>query len=115
MITITDTELETTLKSLLQRDLRFQINKKCWRQGKLLIFKQNGFHIEFTIKNEDNKNERFEVPIPFDVITTPFSVTFSYKLSSLICNNHSVIDEIKKINPNCRSKYFDNCLEIKHD
>jgi len=112
MITITDTNLEITLKSLLQRNLCFTIHKKQWRMGQLLLFKQNGFYLEFIIKNNKKKNEHFVVPIPFEVINQDNKIIFSYKLKSLVCNNNKLIDDIRSLEPNCRSKYFDNILEI---
>ena len=112
MITITDTDLEETLKSLLQRRVEFVIHKKQWRAGRLLLFKQNGFYLEFTIRNDKDKNERFEVPIPFDVTRNTKGVRFSYELTSLVCNNPTLIEDIKKLEPNCRSKYFNSYMEI---
>ncbi len=112
MITITDTDLEFTLKSMLQQKADFVIHKKMWRSGRVLLFKQNGFYIEFTIKNNKDKLERFEIPIPFDIITNTDFIKFSYEISSLVCNNQEITDEIKRIEPNCRSKYFNSYLEI---
>lgn len=112
MITITDTELESTLKSILQQKVDFVIHKKQWRSGKLLLFKQNGFFIEFTIKNNKDKIERFEIPIPFDVVQKTDFIKFSYELSTLVCNSDEIISEIKKLEPNCRSKYFNSYLEM---
>jgi hypothetical protein len=112
MITITDTDLEGTLKSILQRKVDFIIHKKQWRSGRILLFKQNGFFIEFTIKNNKDKVERFEIPIPFEVIKKTDTIRFSYELSSLVCNSPETINEIKKIEPNCRSKYFNSFLEM---
>lgn len=112
MITITDTELEDTLKEMLQQKIDFIIHKNKWRSGKMLLFKQNGFFIEFTIKNTKNKIERFEVPIPFNVIKKPNIIRFSYELTELVCNNPDIINEIKKVEPNCRSKYFNSYLEL---
>ena len=112
MITITDTDLEIILKSLLQRKIEFVIHKKTWRSGRMLLFKQNGFFVEFIIKTNKDKIERFEVPIPFDVINKSDHIRFSYELTSLICNNSEIVDEIKKIEPNCRSKYFNSYLEL---
>lgn len=112
MITITDTSLENILKSLLQRNVSFYIKKKPWRNGRLLLFKQNGFYLEFTIKGDKKKNESFEIPIPFEISQEPGKVKFSYKLSSLVCNNIKLLEDIKSLAPNCRSKYFDEILEI---
>ena len=113
MITITDTDLEHTLKSILQQKVAFIIHKKQWRTGRVLLFKQNGFFIEFTIQGKKLKPEKFEIPIPFDVSEKNGIIKFSYELSSLICNNNDVIDKLKKIEPNCRSKYYNSFLEIK--
>ena len=112
MITITDTDLEITLKSMLQHRADFVIHKKQWRSGRVLLFKQNGFYIEFTIKTNKDKIERFEIPIPFDITNGSNVIKFSYELSSLICNNQEIMDDIKKIEPNCRSKYFNSYMEI---
>jgi len=111
MITITETELENTLKTLLQRNLRFVINRKQWRTGKLLLFKQNGFYIEFVLRN-NSKQERFEVPIPFEVKATKERVSFSYDINSLVCNKPEIIEQIMQRGDGCKSKYFNNTLEI---
>lgn len=113
MITITDTDLEKLLKSLLQRKLDFVIHKKQWRSGRLLLFKQNGFYLEFTIRNDKDKNERFEIPIPFDFTQSPHGIKFSYELKSLICNDPELIEDVKKIGAGCRSKYFNSFMEIR--
>jgi len=111
MITITETALELALKTLLQRNLCFVINKKQWRKGRLLLFKQNGFYIEFVINN-DNKQERFEVPIPFAIERSAKRLLFSYTLPSLICNRKDITEQIMQRGNTCKSKYFNNVLEI---
>ena len=63
------------------------------------------------VANKD-KIERFEIPIPFDITNGSNVIKFSYELSSLICNNQEIMDDIKKIEPNCRSKYFNSYMEI---
>ena len=115
MITITDTELEDTLKSLLQQKLEFVMHGKKWRSGRLLLFKQSGFYIELTIKNDKNKIERFEIPIPFGTTQLPGVIKFSYELNTLICNDSWIMNEIKKISPRCRNKYFNNYMEIRYE
>jgi hypothetical protein len=113
MITITETDLEATLKTLLQRNLTFVINRKTWRTGRMALFKQNGFHIEFVLINSDGKKERFEIPIPFDIINKSDSVIFSYEVDSLVCNKPEIVSIIKKLGKDCKSKYFNNFLEIR--
>jgi hypothetical protein len=96
MISITDTDLEDILKSLLQKNVNFVINKKKWRTGRVLLFKQNGFFVEITLKNNKEKIERFEIPIPFDITKNNNSIKFSYKLDALICNNPQMVSSVKK-------------------
>ena len=113
MITITDTDLEKLLKTLLQRKLDFIIHKKIWRTGRLLLFKLCGFYLEFTIRNDKDKIEKFEVPFPFDFIQTYNGIKFSYELKTLTCNNPKLIEDIKKIGAGCKSKYFNSFMEIR--
>lgn len=112
MITITDTDLEKSLISLLQRNLQFIINKNIWREGRLLLFKQNGFYIELVIENKKHETERFEIPIPFDIIQKTDFYLFSYEIEKLVCNKPDIVKDLLQIEPSCRSKYFNNCLKV---
>ncbi len=113
MITITDTDLESIFKTLLQQKVDIIVNKKIWKSGKFLLFKQSGFNIELTIRNKRDKNERFEIPIPFDIKKTQGSVKLSYELNSLVCNKPDIVQEIKKLIPKGRNKYYNNTVEIR--
>lgn len=109
MISITDTELEATLKELLQQNLQFTINEKAWKTGKFLFFKQNIFHIELHLQNK--KREKIDIPFPFDIIKSDGSIIFSYKLKSLIWDGKIVSRVLETTET--KNKYFNNHLEIK--
>jgi hypothetical protein len=115
MIVITDTELEDTLKQLLQRHLKLWINKKVWREGRLLLFKQSGFYLEFIINSKKKSKERFEIPIPFNVnpMISKNIVFFDYQLATLSGKNEEVLRLLKNIKPVGKSKFYDTVVNIE--
>ena len=116
MIVISDTELENALKKLLQENLRFLLNKKVWKEGRLLLFKQSGFYLEFIINSKKKPHERFEVPIPFNIEfhNSGKVVYFDYQLTSLVGKNHeSLLSSFKMLKPQGKSKFFDTILRIE--
>jgi hypothetical protein len=114
MIVITDTDLECTLKNLLQRQLKLRINNKVWREGRLLLFNQSGFYVEFIINGKKKARERFELPIPFKINTINKSrVQFSYEVQSLSGKNKLIYELLKSVRPINKSKYYDNVLDIE--
>jgi len=114
-IVITDSELEKVLKNLLQKQAIFRLNGRAWRSGRIILFKQSGFYIEFIIKSEKKKQECFEVPIPFKTIPAyeKNPTIFSYKLVDLIAGKTDILPSIKKLPPAGRGKFYDILLEIE--
>lgn len=111
MITITDTDLEVALKSLLQRNVTLVIGRKKWKTGKIILFKQNGFFVKFIIK-KDGKTERFEIPVPFDVKRDKNRILLSYQLKYLARCKKDALEKMKTMVQDCKSKYCDSVLEI---
>jgi hypothetical protein len=64
---INDTYLEEVCKDLLQLNLSFEFNDKPYKQGKLIIFQQKNFHINFILENDKKIQEKVEIPIPYKV------------------------------------------------
>ena len=114
-MTITDTQIEETLKELLQKNLKLSINNKQYRKGKLLLFKQNNYHIEFTIKKNDIDIKRFEVPIPFAVEkwNNEGLVYFDYRLSTLSKNDKKLFEMLERLPREGNNKFYNKILEIQ--
>ena len=114
MIVIADTDLESILKKLLQEDVEFIIDTKVWRKGKVLIFKQVGFFVEFLI-DTGIKQERFEVPIPFntEISIKRSQVVFDYTLPMFAQQGKEVLGLIEKIGTTSKSKFYDTKMVIK--
>lgn len=113
MIDITDTKLEDALKKLLQETVDFIINGKVWKSGKIVLFKQSGFFIEFLIQTD--KKERFEVPIPFNdkFRFKNNKVVFDYTFTKLTRGNNQILQLIENIDHLKSSKFYDTYMIIR--
>ena len=113
-MTILDTELEKVLMSLLQKDLKLTINNKQFRKGKFLLFKQNNYCLEFTIKKGDDI-KRFEIPIPFNIEKWEDDglIYFDYRLKTLSARDSELLEMLKSIPVVGGNRFYDNILEIE--
>ena len=113
-MTIVNTEIEETLKDLLQKDIKLIINNKQHQKGKLLLFKQNNYHIELTVRKNDVNIKRFEIPIPFGIEHWKDDglVYFDYRLSTL-SNNANLCKMLEKLPNEGNNKFYNKILEIQ--
>lgn len=114
-MTISDTHLEEVLKTLLQKNLKFNLNNKKYKIGKLILFKQNNYHIEFTINKGDDDLRRFEVPIPFNVENWEEDglVYFDYRFATLAKNDKDLHRLLLSLPKEGNNKFYDKILEIE--
>jgi len=114
-MTIDDTYLEEVLKGLLQKDLHFSIKNKTFKKGKLILFKQNNYHVALTIKNNKDELKNFEIPIPFDVEVWEEDdlVFFDYRITTLAKNNPDLQQVIRNLPRDGNNKFYDTICEIK--
>lgn len=114
-MTIHGTEIERILKSLLQKDIKLSISNRQYRKGKLLLFKQNNYHIELTVRKNDIDIKGFEIPIPFAIESWEDDglIYFDYRLAKL-SNNDKVLHSMLTQLPNeGNNKFYDKILEIQ--
>lgn len=108
--------LEPTLKSLLQRDVSFEVNNKTLRAGKLIIFHIKDFYISFILRTDKHPHKLYEVPVPYELKTcSTGDVLFDYRLPRVHRNDKNIqhlIDSVYK-SIGKKSKFFDNTLTIK--
>lgn len=114
-MTISDTHLEEVLKSLLQKNLKFNLNNKQFKKGKFILFKQNNYHIEFTIDKGDKDFKKFEVPIPFDVEQWDDDglVYFDYRFTTLAKNDKELHRLLLSLPKDGNNKFYDKIMEIE--
>lgn len=84
-MSINGTQLENACKFLLQKNIRIETKNKIYKQGKLILFYQKNFYITFVMHTQKKKNEKVEIPIPFDVEFHPKDnlIYFDYRIKTL--------------------------------
>jgi hypothetical protein len=84
-MSINGTELESCCKFLLQKNITLEFKDKIYKQGKLLIFHQKNFYLTFILDSIKKKNEKVEIPIPFEIEshTEEGLIYFDYRIKTL--------------------------------
>jgi hypothetical protein len=84
-MSINGTSLEDCCKFLLQKNISLEFKDKIYKQGKLLIFQQKNFYLTFIIDSVKSKEEKVEIPIPYDIEPhyDDNLIYFDYRLKSL--------------------------------
>jgi len=104
--------LEKSLSHLLQRDVKFEVNNKVLRRGKLILFRVKDFYITFTLINSKGETKYYDLPYPYKVITTDNSADLDYTLDSLSCGNKMLLYRLKVLNRVKKNKLYDSVLKI---
>jgi len=84
-MTIYGTIIEKACKFLLQKNITLELNKKTYKQGKLILFSQKNFYITFIMDTTKKQKEKIEIPIPFDIEIHEDDdlVYFDYRIKTL--------------------------------
>lgn len=111
---IEDTQTDKILRTLLQKNIKLHFKNKVFKQGKLLLFKQNNYFIVMTMNNKKKGTINFEIPIPFNIETWKDEnlVYFDYRLSALSKKKTDLLAKLKDIKCAKESKFYDSILEI---
>ena len=114
---INNTKLENLLKSFLQKKLSFELDNKVFKTGKILLFTQKYFYISFIINTAKKKQEKLDIPIPFDYIinTEKNQICLDYRINILAHNNKEALSLLQNfINKNfIKNKFFNKILKIQ--
>ena len=110
------TDLQRCMKTILQRDVKFVINNKILREGKLILFNLKDYYIECVFIVKDNKQKLYEIPAPFKIRTTDNTIEFDYTTRTITRNHLSNGVAIKMLVHDLgkKSKFYDNVLTIEY-
>lgn len=110
---IAETEIEETLKDLLQHNISLYVKNKLLKKGTLCLFKQNNYHIELTLKINDVM-KKFEIPIPFGIEKWKKDnlIYFDYRFAALAKDKPELLSLLKKLPRDGKSRFYDTILEI---
>ena len=114
IMTIDGTQIDEVLKKLLQKNVKLQFKNKIFKSGKLLLYKQNNYHLSILLHNDKRGSVRFEIPIPFQVESwlDDGIVYFDYRLATLAKRKEPLLQQLRGVEPAKNSKYYDSILEI---
>ena len=110
---IDHTEIEDALKSLLQKNICLNIKNKLIKKGKLILFKQNNYHIELLFHNAEKEIKKLEIPIPYAVEnwSSDKLIYFDYRLTTLT-KDITLIKTLKSLSRDGNNKFYDTIVEI---
>jgi len=106
-------KLEKDMASIFQKDLKFKINNKILKEGKLILFSFKEFYLHFKLHVTGNTYKYIELPYPYYYKITPSSIMFDYTNNSLSKNNTDIDVLIKLLKRAKHSKFYDNTLIIE--
>lgn len=112
-MTFNNTALEETLKNLLQKKISFEIDKKIFKTGKVILFSQHYFFISFIMNTAKKKQEKTEIPIPFNIEVHKDDnlIYFDYRVATLAHNNKDALTALQNI-PSQKNKFLNKILTI---
>lgn len=110
---ISDTSLDELLKSFLQKKISFEIDKKVFKTGRVLLYSQKYFYISLVLNTEKKKQEIVDIPIPFNFENHKDDnlIYFDYRLTTLAHSNKEAVDILQKIPVN-KNKFLNKILTI---
>ena len=110
---ISDSPLDSLLKSILQKKVSFELDKKIFKTGKIILYSQKFFYIAFVLNTEKKKQERIDIPVPFnfELHLEDNLIYFDYRISTLAQNNKELIDLMQYV-ATIKNKYLNKILTI---
>ena len=109
---ITKTPLEECCKFLLQKTISLELGNKVFKQGKLILFYQKNFYLNFLVDTVKKKREKIEIPIPFGVELHQEDdlVYFDYRLKTLAKHAPEIENYLKVYSSKKTSNKFWNTI-----
>lgn len=108
------THIENTFNSLLQRDLEFCIDGKIIKDGKLVLFCQNEFYLNFHLKGGSSDKKKYEIPYPFKVTRTDDDrLILDYSISAISSGDADIEYRLLALTKKAYSKLYGKCVEIR--
>jgi hypothetical protein len=105
--------LEKDVSSIFQKNLKFRINNKTLREGKLILFSFKEFYLHFKLCVGHNTYKYIEIPYPYTYRFEENKLFFDYTNSTLTKKNKELETIIKLLKRQKFSKFYDNTLIIE--
>lgn len=103
--------IEDHLKKLIFREVKFVLNSRTIKEGKIQMFNTKQNFVKFKIE-EDGEIKEWELSYPYDIKTIDNGMIFDYALSAFCPRTEEVYWKMKAMNKSEVSKFFDNYLYV---
>ena len=98
---------------MLQRYIRFFIDGKGAKQGKLLLISQKGAYICFVLADKNNQPKMYEIPYPYDYKMVNDEMVLDYTLNTLCNNKQTSIDILSEYKPEKKNRFYDTKVIVR--
>lgn len=105
--------LEKDVSSIFQKNLKFRINNKTLREGKLILFSFKEFYLHFKLCVGHNIYKYIEIPYPYTYRFEENKLLFDYTNGTLTKKDKELETIIKLLKRQKFSKFYDNTLIIE--
>jgi len=107
-------EIEQLFKPLLLTTVKFTIDNKVIKQGKLQLFCVKDFFCVFTLINTEksSKSLLFELPYPFKIKQIEAGLELDYTIDTFCLSNTKIKEQANKIKYNKPSKIFNKKIIV---
>jgi hypothetical protein len=96
--------IEEYFKYFLQRDIVISIDSKIIKEGKLILFNQKDYYLNFNLKNNNQEQKKIEIPYPYMIKNQNNYLVLSYELQNISKNDQNLYYKLMSLNKkhNCR-------------
>jgi len=107
-------EIEKKVNNFLQKKVRFLLDTKVLKEGKLLLFCIKDFYCIFTLISETKNNKKilYEIPYPFNLEHTKEKIVFDYTVETFCRGDKNIRDTINRIKTKKPFKLFNRKVTI---
>lgn len=103
--------VEDNFKYFMQRDIVFAIDNKIIKDGKLILFSQKDFYLNFHLKS-NNVQKKYEIPYPYDINRVKNYLVLDYTLEAISKSDAELYYRLVSLNKKNNSRFFDSKLTI---
>ena len=107
-------QLQDSIAGILQKNLKFSINDKTIKEGRLLLYNIKDYYIIFTLRTPKDIVKAYEIPMPFHISKVSGNLYFNYSVAGLTKGDpdKQILIKLLLAKIGKKSKFYDNTLTI---
>jgi len=107
-------EIEKKVNTFLQKKVRFLLDTKVLKEGKILLFCIKDFYCIFTliVETKNNKKVIYEIPYPYSIEILQNKIIFDYTVETFSRGDKPTKEIINRIKTKKPFKLFNRKLTI---